>query len=229
MEKDPSEVLNEARQATRNKDYPTALDRYRWFYDNALLLDEAYYGVRLSFCLMEWVRLGAEFPPALEALISLKEKTLSAFKASNSRQNFQELASICRVLSCSEEAFQEFCNVSDKQLSASIFRDIYEYCASNSMWDICREYLGNGNSQYREALELLDHMLKFSNEQVEDEARESLLHTGVVEFKREVSWLLAMLRHAQALDEYDSAMTVLESDLRERKLEAVFLEIKGIA
>jgi hypothetical protein len=229
METDPSKVLNEARDAARNKDYPSALERYRWFYDNALLHDESYYGVRLSFCLTEWARLGQEFPPASEALISLKEKTLSVFRASNSRQSFRELASICQVLSCSEEAYQEFRNVSDKELSASLFRSIYEYCASNAIWDICREYLGNGSSQYKEALELLDDMLKFSNEQVEDEARESLLDSGVLGFKRDVAWLLAMLRHAHAFDEYDAAMTVLKSDLRQRKLEAVFLEIKGSA
>ncbi|MFZ6799187.1 hypothetical protein [Undibacterium sp. Di24W] len=229
METDPGKVLDEAREAACNKDYPIALDRYRWFYDNALRLNESYYGVRLSYCLMEWARLGQEFPPALEALISLKERTLSAFRASKSRRSFHEFASICQVLSCSEEAYQEFRVVSDKELSASLFRHVYRYCASNGMLDICREYLDNGYSQYREALELLDHMLNFSNEQAEGEARESLLHTGVVEFKREISWLLAMLRHAQALDEYESAMTVLESDLRERKLETVFLEIKGSA
>lgn len=226
MGSDPGEVLSEARTAFKNNDYPTALEKYQWFYDNALDIDRSYYGVRLSYCLGEWAELGKEFPEAMESLINLKESTLLEFSISNSRQAFHEFASICKYLDCQKEVFEQFQKVhnTDKDLSEKIFRFIYEYCASNEMWEICREYIGNGYEQYKKAIEKFDHIRKFAEEKTAD-VGDSIFKHEVESLKREILWILDMLHFINSPGEYESAMSKIESDLKERGREDIYREI----
>ena len=73
----PIEVLATARSAARNGDYPLALDRFEWFFDHALEEDPAsFYGVRLSYCVSEWARVGQTYPPALRRLRERQQDAL---------------------------------------------------------------------------------------------------------------------------------------------------------
>lgn len=226
MRNDPSTVLSNARENFRAQDYESALENYRWFYENSLSVDKSYYGVRLSFCLGEWADLGQAYPPAKIALNSLKETVLSEFKTSRSMEAFHEFASICDALLCPIETYQEFILIQDKEISAQLFKFIHEYCASNGMWDICREYIGDGLQQYQQNLEIFDHMHSFANQKTGD-SRESLIKGAKEMFRREVSWRLAMLLHVNAHAEYEIAITKLETDLKIRGCDEVFHEIIG--
>jgi hypothetical protein len=63
------DALDNARAAFKHGDYPEALRQYDYFFDHALDDDPAaLYGVRLSYCLDEWAKLGEKYPPALESL-----------------------------------------------------------------------------------------------------------------------------------------------------------------
>ena len=223
MEIDPGDVLDEARRAFDKKDYQLALEKYQWFYENALSIDEAYYGVRLSYCLGEWARLAQEYPNALETLTALKERTLSDFKKSHSRQTFHEYASICEYLGCPDEVFENFraFHETDKDLSFKLFPFVYEYCATRGWWDICREYLGNGYDRYRQSLETFDYMREVAVEKNGD-TQDSILTDAKMMFERDILWILNMLSHIDAPNEYESAISRIKSDLIEREHEEFF-------
>src|SRR6185436_8688257 len=65
---DPSAIFNEAQQDSRAGRFEDALAKQIWFHENALKIEPAQYGVRLSFALVAWRDLAAKYPPAMEAL-----------------------------------------------------------------------------------------------------------------------------------------------------------------
>jgi len=228
MSEDPSQRLNEAREAFSEKNYPVALEHYQWFFDNAIEIDRAYYGVRLSYCLDEWADLGAVYPPALEVLSNLKNRTLSEFRASQKRQTFHEFSSICEYLNCNQEAYEEFLSVRSANIDFShkLFSLVYEYCASEKLWDLCREYLGNGYKRYERSIESFDHLIEFSKKR-EGKQRAAIHDDALEAFKREVLWILDMLSYINAPGEYESAISKVKEDLKAREYEALFSEINN--
>ncbi|WP_413662474.1 hypothetical protein ACG1BZ_14750 [Microbulbifer sp. CNSA002] len=230
MNRDPGEVLSKARKAYQDEDYPAALENYQWFYHNALDVDEAYYGVRLSYCLGEWADLGREFPEAADALLQLKKVTLSDFSSTKSREAFHEYSRICEYLECKEEVYDQFLAVygSDRELAEKLFPYVYEYCASNEKWDICREYLGTGNSQYKQSLEMFDQMMEFVEEN-SGEVGESLYRDAAAIIKQEALWILNMLNHINAPGEYESAISKMESDFKKRGRGSIYEQICEVA
>lgn len=226
MEIDPSVVLEKARKALRNKDYEVALEKYQWFFHNSIEINRSYYGVRLSYCLSEWKQLANDYPPAMEALIELKNNTLATFLETYSRQSFHEYKSIAGCLNEPKEVFDQFMIVhnSNKELAKNLFTFVYEYCAENNNWEICLTYLGNGNEQYEEALEMLDHMIEFS-EKKDGEAGKSIFNFGTERFEKECLWILCTLNHANASEALDSAYAKIQSDLKDRNLDDLLNKI----
>lgn len=56
----PSSVLDEARELEEQGEYAKALEKYLWFHRHALEHDSTAAGVRVSFALGAWARLGEE-------------------------------------------------------------------------------------------------------------------------------------------------------------------------
>jgi len=73
-------ALNDARAFTRSGDYAKALERHEWFHKNALSINPALYGVRLSFALADWKQLGDKYSPALASLKSIRNEGLKALR-----------------------------------------------------------------------------------------------------------------------------------------------------
>ena len=62
------QARKDARKYTDSGDYAKALERHQWYHQNALAIDLAQKGVRLSFALGDCLKLAEKYPPALEAL-----------------------------------------------------------------------------------------------------------------------------------------------------------------
>ena len=79
----PSVILNEAESDARRGDYQTALEKLLWYHKNALSIEPGQFGVRLSFALGYWKKLGTSYPPALEALRNIRKEAGEAVLAAN--------------------------------------------------------------------------------------------------------------------------------------------------
>ena len=93
----PGQVLKEARAAAKAGNHALALANYERFFDRALQdqgEDNNYYGVRLSYCLDEWARLGEKYPPARERLEAKANEALAAFEATGASEKFHDFQSI---------------------------------------------------------------------------------------------------------------------------------------
>src|SRR5262249_28321035 len=79
--------------------YEEALAKHVWFYDNALKIDPALYGVRLSFALMYWKQLSIVYPPAKAKLIEIRDEAEKKVTSGEGiRDSFHDVESINSVL-----------------------------------------------------------------------------------------------------------------------------------
>ncbi|MCG7983335.1 MAG: hypothetical protein JAY90_11380 [Candidatus Thiodiazotropha lotti] len=226
MEIDPGDILKEAREAFADKKYSLSLEKYKWFFENALKIKRSYYGVRLSYCLCEWADLGGVYPQALDELRILKESKLRVFKKTNSHCVFHEYESICGALGCPDEPVEIFQEIApeDKALAERIFTYVYAEFARQSKWEICREYIGNGYNQYKEILELFDACIKGARRKG-DEQGEGILKTSVNKTIEELLWILEMQAHVNAIDEVDSTIERIKHDFAKRGYTEVYEQV----
>jgi len=96
---DPREVLREARQCVKSRDYAAALEKYIWFHNHALDANRFLVGVRLSYAVSEWADLGEVYPPALRALEDVRNaKTSSLMNGNDDSSLFHDVKAINRAL-----------------------------------------------------------------------------------------------------------------------------------
>lgn len=66
--------LDQARQLASEGKFEESLQKHIWIHDHALEVNPAYYGVRLSFALSEWIELGNKYPKALVVLKGIRDE-----------------------------------------------------------------------------------------------------------------------------------------------------------
>src|SRR4051794_1771272 len=81
---DARQVLADAKRLEEQGDFSGALAKYIWFHDNALKSDPSLGGVRLSYALRDWIKLGKQYPEALERLKSIRDEKTEKIVASGS-------------------------------------------------------------------------------------------------------------------------------------------------
>jgi tetratricopeptide (TPR) repeat protein len=70
----PQKIYSEAQEDTDAGQYANALAKYVWFFQSALKYDPAQSGVRVSFALGSWAKLGESYPPALDKLKAVRDE-----------------------------------------------------------------------------------------------------------------------------------------------------------
>jgi len=106
---DPRESLERARTAQFEGRHDDALQAHLWFHENALALDPALYGVRLSFALSDWAQLAQIYEPALNALLQTRDMKRDALlHGTEIRALFHDVASINQYLRLERETYELF-------------------------------------------------------------------------------------------------------------------------
>ena len=140
------ERFDSARQRIEEGLYEEALADLIWFHDNALLESRAWSGVRLSYALYDWIRLGELYPPAIATLHKVRDdKAAGLLDGRMDRSAFHDVAAIDAVLqtpgkthglyrqlmdaqpelarSCAQSALRSIVAVKDYQLAAQLIPD----------------------------------------------------------------------------------------------------------
>lgn len=222
----PSDVIKAARIAFEAKDYLTALEKYKWFFENSIKINKAYIGVRLSYCIDEWANLAKVYPTAMDSLVEQKNVALRNFNKTSDTSSFKDYATICEYLNCSEEAVLLFkdAHSANRELSKKLFRSVYEPIAQNKEWEICREYLGNGQKKYEGVIELFDHVIEFVKEKGGVEGKE-IENDSTEKTKEECLWLLNTNFHANDKDGYIKLLEKMQTDFSRRGYNYLYNEI----
>lgn len=107
---DLHDILNEARLDAMAGRYEVALEKHIWFHNNAVAIDEGMSGVRRSFALFDWLRLGQEYQPAMDKLRQIRGELFTRINDEGYDSGaFHDLVAINSVLdeeSLTVEAFK---------------------------------------------------------------------------------------------------------------------------
>jgi hypothetical protein len=219
--------LEAARDARKKGEYSEALRHYAYFFEHALDGDPAsLYGVRLSYCLDEWARLGKVYPPALEALNERRKEALRRFEATQEPEDFHDFEVISKYLDVHDEAIDSFMayHATDRRLAALAVRFVWSKLVARGAWDICGCYIGDPNERYRGALLKFDQAMKVSRENP-DFGGADLEKQTKGWYVRDVSELLLVLINTGQAHAGAKFRTQAESDMLRRGYAEVVSEI----
>jgi hypothetical protein len=97
---DPGQILKEARADARAGRLDEAANKHRWYHANAVTIDRAQSGVRLSFALGDWAALAERHAPARKDMEAARERAAIQLKnaadAASAGHAFHELLSFDR-------------------------------------------------------------------------------------------------------------------------------------
>jgi hypothetical protein len=109
-------ALDEARSFAQSGDYARALERHEWYHANALTFEPSHYGVRLSYALSDWKKLGDKYPPALASLTNLRDQGSQAvLDGKAAPELFHDVVSINRALKEEAKSVALFKTLVEKQ------------------------------------------------------------------------------------------------------------------
>lgn len=166
-------ALDDARKYAQNGDYEKALERHVWFHNNALKIRPSYYGVRLSFALIDWVRLGERYPKALETLKRIRDqKTLRLLSGEYDRELFHDVVSINDHLGDIEKTviiFESF-DLKNPKFAESVYDIASESLFMAEKFVIAIKYIGDPVERLESAKRDYLRGLDFANEIGNDDA-----------------------------------------------------------
>jgi hypothetical protein len=101
------ERLSNARARIADGNYEEALRDLIWFHNNALSETRAWAGVRLSYAIYDWIRLGELYPPAMAALENSRDDKAQGLLAGRlDRSAFYDVASINERLQTTGKTYE---------------------------------------------------------------------------------------------------------------------------
>lgn len=154
---DPEKILNEAQADAAAGKYEDALAKHIWFHQNALKYESALYGVRLSFALSYWLKLGEAYPPALEKLKSIRDETGEGIRRKTSKdssQDFHDFESINRELKEESKTKELFFWLDSNQpeVAEKVFKIAEPVLISAKEYKLCGKYV-NPDQAFQWAVE----------------------------------------------------------------------------
>lgn len=190
---DPRAILHEASAHFRAGEHELALAKHVWFHENALSIEPALYGVRLSFALSYWKQLAEVFPPAKEKLIETRQKAHDDFMQETSRSNaFHDLVSLNSTLNESWKTVDAFLVIHEKDRTAAeaIYNVAEEVLIEGELFDVCGQYV-KPHAMLKNAVEHYQLDLQFEEQHRQGKSRPP--ETARPRFIQNVTTLIALL------------------------------------
>lgn len=152
---DPQSILNEANADALAGRYEQALAKRVWFHEHAIEYRPSMSGVRLSFALSDWRKLGDTYPPALTKLREVRDETLKRVTDDDAKQvkfkDFQDLASLNRTLdeeAITVKAFQRL-DAADAKIATRVFLVSQPALIKAKEYELCAKYIDSDESVKR--------------------------------------------------------------------------------
>lgn len=163
------EYLTDTREIVKEKKYKEALERFIWFHDHALEYDKAMAGVRLSFALSDWKQLGEVYPPALTALIEIRDRKTEQVLNEGSSALFGDVVAINRVMGENSKTIDLFQKLMKIQSANAKKFWIYarETLFKANRYDLIDKFIDNPLDEYSTVKGIFDRNVKlYSNDKI---------------------------------------------------------------
>lgn len=221
----PQAILDEAEADAGAKRYENALAKHVWYHENALKIEPAQYGVRLSFALSAWVKLGELYPPALEKLRSVRDKDESSIREGEISEGlFHELAAISEYLGEDTKTTQLFVWLDQNKpdFAKSVYSVAQPSLIRAKKFDLCGKYL-DPETSFKRMLELYGLY-----KQIEQESNAKMRNQefGKKKFSNDTATLVALLTVNGRKDEAAQIAMAAEAELADSEVKALLAKAK---
>jgi hypothetical protein len=189
---DPQKILNEAQTDMIAGRYEEALAKHVWFYGNALKIDPALYGVRLSFALMYWKQLSIVYPPAKAKLIEIRDEAEKKVTSGEDiRESFHDVESINSVLGEDKKTAALFGSLDKKdgKVAAQVFDVARPALIRAGQIKMCSKYV-DAKNDYPRLVQMYREHLKLA---ADPKFGQNLKEFGQQSFSNGVATLVALL------------------------------------
>lgn len=206
------QYLKKTRSLIKDGKNKEALERCIWFHDNVLKHRPSMAGVRLSFALSDWKKLGEVYPPALDSLVSIRNrKTNQLINKDAPSDYFSDISAINRTLGEGEKTIELFEKLTKLQPNNSYKYWIYTKAPlfAAKRYDIIKNYIGNPLREFSIMVENYDR----------DTLMYKKLKLGGAHFKAYnedsfVKQCLQLIEFAMALNDKKSAIEIQQKALK---------------
>ncbi len=143
-EQSPVEALAEARELARSGQHKAALEKHVWYHENALRLEPAQFGVRLSFALSDWKRLGVHYPPAIDKMKEIRDRGDRLLReGKDDFQLFMEVAALNATLDVSSKTTELFKLLDDSRprFAGRLFHVAMEQLIADKEFGLCSKHV----------------------------------------------------------------------------------------
>jgi hypothetical protein len=143
---DMQKYLQDTQTLVRKGKYPEALDRFVWFHENSVAHEPGMSGVRLSFALSYWKALGEKYPPALDALVEMRDRTTRQVLESGATSPlFQDVDSLNRTLGEDRKTVDLFLVVDKNtpELAKNCWIMVKDAVIGAKQYELAAKYIGD--------------------------------------------------------------------------------------
>lgn len=147
---DNQNIIFELAALTKSGKYKEALDKHIWFHEASKEMS-GMGGVRLSYALGLWKKLAEQYPPALEALVELRNSKRDVLLNGNGTfYEFHDLSAINIELDETDDTAFAFIQIykKDPEQSKAYYNVVEDLLVAKKEYEICGDCMGDPYSQY---------------------------------------------------------------------------------
>jgi len=215
--------LTEAHAAAQAGRHEEALNEYIWFHEHALAEDRALRGVRLSFALAFWRELGEVYPPAMEALLALRDRKVATLASGvDDWDLFKDVSALNDTLGDQQNTHDLFKRINDQRPD---FADLCIGIAMPSLvacgdFKLARSFMNDPDAALVRRVERLNDEVIFAKERPAPEKQDRMLDAFAELTARDLQMFEQVLRHtegeAKTVELLASALQAIDDlDMRE--------------
>jgi hypothetical protein len=194
-----------------------ALKRFVWFHAHALEHDQSMYGVRLSFALSYWKRLGESYPPAMQALVKMRDDNSKLLRETSGSKNlFHDVIAINRTLEEAGKTVElfEFISKGDPVRAEQYWIVVKATILEQKRYDLARKYIKDFGSEFVGIKEGYDlNVALYDNPQIGGARFKKYNEDNfVTEVRKLIDLALALNDRDAAVGVRDSALAVIDDE-----------------
>lgn len=225
---DPEKVLARARKYYRQGNYEKALQDHIWFHDNALKYKPSLYGIRLSFALLDWVKLGKKYPKAHNELINIRIKKTKQIKNKHGTlELFHDVKSINKYLNESRRTvglLKKMVNC-DFELAKQCYRLAKDDLIAHQEFELCNRLMKAPMFIVRDMRKILDQNIRiYKTNQWADEAH---LKWTIKYYLEETEYTLIVLVKNNRLVEADRFLSDASKNIDIARIKTGLADLKN--
>jgi len=190
--------LTEAYAAAQAGRHEEALNEYIWFHEHALAEARSLRGVRLSFALVYWKELGEAYPPAMEALLALRDRKVAILAAGvEAWELFNDVSALNDTLGNARNTYDLFKHINDRS------PDFADHCIGVAMpslvacedFELARSFMGDPEEVIAQRIEQLNEDVASTKERHDAEKRDRILNAFAQLTAEDILLVAKVLHH----------------------------------